>query len=61
MKIVITGYGAVGKAIHKVFKHRKFNLHIDDPAQGYNYYRDEHIDPVDAVVVCVATPMRDDG
>ena len=42
-------------------KHNSVDVFIDDPAQGFNYYRDENIDPPDGVVVCVATPMREDG
>ena len=62
MKIVIAGYGFVGKAVHAaLIQHKNVELFIDDPALGHNYYRDEQIDPVDAVVVCVATPMREDG
>lgn len=62
MKIIIAGYGFVGKAVYAALvQHKNVELFIDDPAQGHNYYRDEQIDPVDAVVVCVATPMREDG
>ena len=62
MKVVIAGYGFVGKAVHAaLIQHKNVQLFIDDPAQGHNYYRDEQIDPVDAVVVCVATPARKNG
>lgn len=62
MKIVVAGYGFVGKAVESVLReHTKVDVIIDDPAKGFNYYRDEHIDSPDAVVVCVATPMRPDG
>lgn len=62
MKIVVAGYGPVGQAVEHVLNERSgLEVFVDDPAKGYNYYRDEQIDPVDAVVVCVATPMRDNG
>ena len=62
MKIVIAGYGPVGQAIECVLNKRNgHEIFIDDSAKGHNYYRDEQFDPVDAVVVCVATPMREDG
>lgn len=62
MNIVIAGYGFVGQAVHAALEnHSKVNLFIDDPAKGFNYYRDDHIDPPDAVVVCVATPPNPDG
>lgn len=62
MKIVIAGYGAVGKAIeYTLAPSDKLDVYIDDPAQGYNYYRDENIDPPDCVIVCVATPEDKDG
>jgi len=62
MKIVIAGYGPVGEAVHYALEQRSgLDVFIDDPAKGYNCYRDEHIDPPDGVIVCVATPMREDG
>jgi len=62
ISVVVAGYGAVGQAVaHVLTKHSGVNVLIDDPAKGFNYYRDEHIDSPDAVVVCVATPMRDNG
>lgn len=62
MKIIVAGYGPVGQAVHTALtSHGGIDLYIDDPAKGYNYYRDEQIDPPDAVVVCVATPPNDDG
>ena len=62
MKIVIAGYGAVGQAIEyalQAYDPDKMDIYIDDPAKKYNF---ENIgDPVDGVIVCVATPMREDG
>jgi UDPglucose 6-dehydrogenase len=60
-KIVIAGYGPVGQAVEAaLFKHAGVDLYIDDPYKGYNY--DPNFgDPVDGVIVCVATPMNDAG
>ena len=56
MKILIAGYGFVGRAHYEVLKF-KHDVVINDPALGYtNSY-----DDVDAVIVCVATPPREDG
>ena len=56
MKILIAGYGFVGKAHYEVLKF-KHDVVINDPALGYtNSY-----DDADAVIVCVATPPRQDG
>lgn len=62
MKIVVAGYGPVGIAVSAALELRSgVEVFVDDPAKGFNYYRDEQIDPPDGVVVCVATPMREDG
>ena len=56
MKILIAGYGFVGRAHYEVLKF-KHDVVINDPALGYtNSY-----DDVDAVIVCVSTPPREDG
>ena len=56
MKILIAGYGFVGRAHYEVLKF-KHDVVINDPALGYtNSY-----DDVDAVIVCVSTPPRPDG
>ena len=56
MKILIAGYGFVGKAHYEVLKF-KHDVVINDPALGYtNSY-----DDVDAVIICVSTPARDNG
>ena len=56
MKILIAGYGFVGRAHYEVLKF-KHDVVINDPALGYtNSY-----DDVDAVIVCVSTPPRADG
>ena len=56
MKILIAGYGFVGKAHHELLKDRH-EIIIHDPALGY---KADFVD-VDAVIVCVATPQREDG
>ena len=56
MKILIAGYGFVGRAHHELLKDRH-EIIIHDPALGYN----AHMQQVDAVIVCVATPQREDG
>lgn len=56
MKIVIAGYGFVGKAHHELLKD-KHEIIIHDPSLGYNAYM-QH---VDAVIVCVSTPSQHDG
>ena len=56
MKILIAGYGFVGRAHYEVLKF-KHEVVISDPALGYtNSY-----DDVDAVIVCVATPPNAGG
>jgi len=60
-KIVIAGYGPVGQAVYDVLsQHPGVELYIDDPYKDYEY-PDFMTDSVDGVVVCVATPMGDDG
>ena len=56
MKILIAGYGFVGRAHYEVLKF-KHDVVINDPALGYtNSY-----DDVDAVIVCVSTPPNAGG
>ena len=55
MRILIAGYGMVGKAHHELLKDRH-DIEIYDPALGY-----KHLKAPDAVIVCVATPQRPDG
>ena len=63
MKIVVAGYGPVGQAVFHALEQLPSEPYvvIDDPAKGFNYYRDEQIDSPDAVVVCVASPAMEDG
>jgi len=55
MKILIAGYGFVGRAHHELLKGRH-DIEIYDPALGY-----KHVKVPDAVIVCVSTPPRPDG
>lgn len=61
IKIVIAGYGPVGVAVEAALSiHPHVETFIDDPLLGHVY--DPCIgDPVDGVVVCVATPSRQNG
>lgn len=61
MKLVIAGYGPVGKAIEGVLRHRDIEIFIDDPMKGYNYSNESMFDEPDGVIVCVATNERKDG
>ena len=56
MKILIAGYGFVGKAHHELLKDNH-EIIIHDPALGYN----AEMQQADAVIVCVSTPPRADG
>ena len=56
MKILIAGYGFVGKAHHELLKDNH-EIIIHDPALGYN----AEMQQADAIIVCVATPQREDG
>lgn len=56
MKLVIAGYGFVGKAHENIFK-SVADIDIVDPK-----FNSKMIDPfADAVVICVATPQAPDG
>jgi UDPglucose 6-dehydrogenase len=56
MKIGIAGYGFVGKAHAAVLKD-KHDIVVNDPALGF----EADFADVDAVIVCVSTPPRQDG
>ena len=56
MKILIAGYGFVGKATELVLRDYH-DIVIHDPYLGYK----ADWTKVDAVVVCVSTPPRPDG
>ena len=63
MKIVITGYGAVGQAIEAALSlHPHVEVYVDDPMKGKHFDEyHESWDGIDGVVVCVATPQKEDG
>lgn len=56
MKLLIYGYGFVGKAHYEALKFTH-DVVINDPALGYT----NSVNNVDAVIVCVSTPQRPDG
>lgn len=56
MKILIAGYGFVGKA-HEAILKEKHDIVIHDPALGY--YAD--MQQIDAVIICVNTPAHETG
>ena len=55
MKILIAGYGFVGKAHHELLKEHH-DITIYDPELGYKDFGKP-----EAVIVCVSTPQRPDG
>lgn len=57
MKIIIAGYGFVGRAHHALLKDM-FDVTVHDPALGYEA---TPMQQVDAVIVCVSTPAHDTG
>lgn len=56
LKIGIAGYGYVGQAHHEALK-EYYEILISDPAKGH--YAD--LRHCDAIIVCVATPMSENG
>lgn len=56
MKLGIAGYGFVGQAQELIFKDY-YDIIVSDPAKGH--YGD--LSHADAIIVCVATPQREDG
>ena len=56
MKILIAGYGFVGRAQELVLQDH-YQVEIYDPALGYTKWHND----ADAVIVCVATPQRENG
>ncbi len=57
-RIAIIGHGYVGRAMEDFFKN-KFEITLYDPPQGHT--DKEATNKADLAVVCVPTPMRDDG
>jgi len=58
MKIIIVGYGFVGKAVFNALK-TKYNVVIVDPQYTTNEIK--HHPDADGIIVCVPTPSLDNG
>ena len=58
MKILICGYGFVGKAHALALEGKDIKTYVYDPA--YEHYNERLTNP-DAVIVCVSTPQAEDG
>jgi UDP-glucose 6-dehydrogenase len=59
--IVVAGLGPVGTAVSEALSHHPdVEVYLDDPYKGENLDFPSNI-TVDGVVVCVATPMSEDG
>ena len=56
--VAIIGYGYVGKAIEAYFKD-EYRIVLYDPFLGY--MDKEPVNEADLAVVCVPTPMQEDG
>ena len=58
MKIIIAGFGYVGKAVHSIFE-KKHNVIIIDPKINNNAVKD-HLNS-DGIIICVPTYVTADG
>lgn len=58
MKIIITGFGYVGKAVHSIFE-KKHNVIIVDPKINTNSVKDHYNS--DGIIICVPTPLTEEG
>jgi UDPglucose 6-dehydrogenase len=58
MKIIVAGYGFVGKAVKKAFK-KKHTIEIVDPKYTDDTIK-QHMD-ADGLIICVGTPPDDRG
>lgn len=56
MKILVAGYGTVGKA-HETYLRPSFDVEIYDPMKGYNDISKD----IDGVIICTATPSFENG
>ena len=67
MKVIVAGYGPVGRAVEYVLRKRgNLEVFVDDPLKDFEYdiatlRTNSSYEEPDAVVVCVATPMRENG
>lgn len=59
MRVLIIGNGYVGKAYAELFA-RRYHVLIDDPSQGFDV-PEMLKNNIDLAVVCVPTPMGEDG
>ena len=57
MKILIAGYGFVGKAHALALESNDVTTHVYDPAKGYDTLPSD----ANAAIVCVSTPQANDG
>jgi UDPglucose 6-dehydrogenase len=61
LTIAVAGYGPVGQAIECALKkHPHIEVCVDDPWKG-KHIQDWEVERADGIVVCVATPMGEDG
>lgn len=60
MKVLIAGYGFVGKAVAHALE-VTYNLAIVDPKYAYSIDLEKEKDDISAVVVCIGTPEKIDG
>ena len=58
MKIVVAGYGYVGKAVEQAVEPICESINIVDPAFNNNNIND---DVYDALIICVSTPQGEHG
>lgn len=58
MKLIIAGYGFVGKAVSSAFK-QKHEIVIVDPKYTDNQIKDHH--DADGLIICVPTPTTEDS
>jgi UDPglucose 6-dehydrogenase len=58
MKIIIAGFGFVGKAVHSALK-AKHDIVIVDPKYTTNEIQYHH--DADGIIICVGTPSAEDG
>ena len=57
MKMLIAGYGFVGKAHALVLENTGIPTHVYDPAKGYDVFPED----IYAAIICVSTPQANDG
>ncbi len=67
MKILVIGYGYVGKAISELLT-KKYNIDIYDPDYNFSIYRENFItrkeqktNEYDFAIICTPTPMKESG